>query len=136
VEHFIHSWNGLGRPDMAKLPILVDAWNRSHYLFDQPLTDYLRRLWLDASKADWCNRVIAGEVDGDREQAIGEARRLMAEHMEVTRLRDQFLAYLKLSGGSVRNTAQTGGADGGAPAGRAGIRDWFGKKFARRQPAS
>src|SRR5687767_2682296 len=53
AEDFIRAWMQHGDPDFGE-PFykLIDAWNRSHFLFDEPVTAYLRQLWLDAIAAN------------------------------------------------------------------------------------
>jgi hypothetical protein len=51
AEQFVGAWQAHGRSS-EDLSRLVGAWNRSHFLFDDPVTAYLRQLWLDAIDAD------------------------------------------------------------------------------------
>src|SRR5262245_33528347 len=62
AEEFIDPWIRDAKPDLEKLHILFHAWNRSHFLFEPDVTAYLRKLWLDAIKADYCRKIVAGEV--------------------------------------------------------------------------
>ncbi len=39
-------------------------------MFEPSVTKFLRTLWLDAVKADYQWRIIAGELGGDRHKAI------------------------------------------------------------------
>jgi hypothetical protein len=57
-------------PDIGELGKLVDAWERSKFLFEPETTNFLRQLWLDAVTARHQQSIISGEADGDRQEAI------------------------------------------------------------------
>ena len=48
AEAFIGAWMRDARPDLGKLPTLIGAWTRSHFLCRDEVTKYLRKLWEDA----------------------------------------------------------------------------------------
>ena len=99
VEKFIGAWQRHGRPDMKLLGDLVDAWNRSHFLFPAQVTTYLRKVWVDATSVDYHTKVAAGETPGDVEKSQLRAMELTGEHVQSERLRNAFLPYLKVSDG-------------------------------------
>ena len=49
---------------MSLLSVLVGAWSRSHFLCDERVTKYLRKLWLDAVSADYHDKVDQGANHG------------------------------------------------------------------------
>jgi hypothetical protein len=75
---------------------LIGAWSRSHFLFDAPVTTYLRQLWLDAVDSDYARQVIAGEVPGDRQKAIEKYQELLLKHANFDKLRNTFLPHMKI----------------------------------------
>lgn len=99
AEKFISAWRTHGRPEMDQLGVLIGAWNRSQFLFEAPVTNYLRQLWLEAVDADYCSKVIAGEVQGDHGKAVEKMHRLTLQHMDGDRLRAQFIPQLKVRDG-------------------------------------
>ncbi|MGB0087351.1 MAG: hypothetical protein WBP94_18500 [Rhodomicrobiaceae bacterium] len=102
AEEFIRGWQRHGRPDIELLPKLVDAWNRSHFLFDADVTAYLRKLWLDAVDADECAKVASREVPADveeRQKHRKKASELFKKYTENEQLRNAFLPHLKVSDG-------------------------------------
>lgn len=98
AESFLGTWVQRGTPDIDNgLRGLVDAWNRSHFLFAQDVTDYLRQLWLDAIKANHASHVIAGEYDGDHAQAVQTKFDLTTKHCaEKSPLRQVFVKHMKI----------------------------------------
>lgn len=96
AEKFISAWLRDGRPDMDELRTLVGAWSRSHFLFDEKVTVYLRKIWTDAVDADYANKVIAKKAQGDRSNAIEKASALHLEHADYDKLRAVFMDKLKV----------------------------------------
>lgn len=98
AEEFVASWVQLGVPDIQnKLRTLVDAWNRSHFLFDEEVTAYLRRLWLDGLEADLAQKIIAGECKGDHQAAVKTKYDLFRVHCaDVSPLRQAFVKHMKV----------------------------------------
>lgn len=70
VKDFLRPWFRDGVPDLGELYKLVDAWERSKFLFDQSVTDFLRQLWKDAVDAQFQHRIIAGEIAGNHNRAV------------------------------------------------------------------
>lgn len=70
TQEFLKPWFRDGRPDLAQLYLIVDAWQRSKFLFEPSVTKFLRQLWRDAVKAEYDWRIIGGELEGDRQKAI------------------------------------------------------------------
>lgn len=99
AEKFVSAWGRHGRPEMDQLGALVGAWSRSQFLFDAPVTNYLRQLWLDAVDADYCSKVVAGAVQGDHGKAVEKLHRLNLQHIDGDRLREQFIPHLKVHDG-------------------------------------
>lgn len=99
VEAFLGSWGRDGRPDMRELPRLVQAWNRSHFLFESSVTAYIRKVWLDAVRADYLNKVTSGQVKDDHNAAVDEEHALTLQHINGDNLRAKFLAHLKVNVG-------------------------------------
>jgi hypothetical protein len=97
AERFIGAWMRDAHPDLGLLPTLVGAWTRSHFLCSDEVTTDLRKLWLDAVNADMDHKVIAGEVQGDRDRAIERRTALMLEHADYERLRAKFMHDLKVA---------------------------------------
>lgn len=96
AEQFIGAWMRDARPDMGMLPKLVKAWTRSHFLCSEQVTQYLRKLWVDAVKASEMNEIMAGRAEGDRPKAVKEFHALLGEHAEYKQLRTKFMPDLKL----------------------------------------
>lgn len=98
AERFLTSWIQKGCPDTDnELRVLVGAWNRSHFLFDQDVTDYLRELWLDGIKANYAQHVISGEYEGNRDEAIKTKYDLLNKHCaEDSLLRKIFVKHMKV----------------------------------------
>ena len=69
TKDFLRPWFREGRPDLDQLYILVDAWERSKFLFEPSVTDFLRQMWKDATRAHFHSRVAAGEIEGDKAHA-------------------------------------------------------------------
>jgi hypothetical protein len=70
VQDFMRPWMRDAHPDLAQLPLLVSAWDRSRYLFEPEVTAFIRQIWLDAVRIERDRAILRGEVAGDREQAI------------------------------------------------------------------
>ena len=70
AERFLSAWMRDGRPDMNLLSVIVGAWSRSHFLCNEHVTTYLRKLWLDAVEANFHEKVVRGEATGDRSKSI------------------------------------------------------------------
>ena len=102
VAAFIGDWQKRARPDLDQLPILVRAWDRSHFLFEPSITRHLRALWLDALTVDRCYRIMAGEEQGNRQEAVEKAHRLTLKHCDAEKLRELFLPQLKIYTGNAR----------------------------------
>jgi hypothetical protein len=100
VATFVEAWQKRGRPDMDQLPTLVRAWDKSHFLFERSVALYLRSLWLDALDVDRCYRIIAGEEQGNRQEAIKNAHSLTLKHCDAEKLRELFSPHLKLRAGN------------------------------------
>ena len=96
AEAFIGVWMRDARPDMEKLPLLVGAWTRSHFLCRGEVTQYLRTLWTDAVRADELNELMSGNAEGDRPKAVKEFYELLKAHANYERLRGKFMPDLKI----------------------------------------
>ena len=96
AERFLTAWMREGRPDMSLLSVLVGAWSRSHFLCDERVTKYLRKLWLDAVSADYHDKVIREQITGDYQQSVKVMHDLMVEHSDFDKLRDNFMSDLKV----------------------------------------
>lgn len=97
TEKFISAWMRDGNPDMNLLSTLVGAWSRSHFLFDDSITIYLRKIWLDSCEAALARDIIDGNADGDRKEAIEKKYKLLKEHTDFEKLRDVFKSSLKVN---------------------------------------
>jgi len=97
AEKFIAIWARDGKPDLDELQMLVGAWNRSQFLFDQNVTNYLRKIWKDAVKANFANKVISGDVEGDREQWMEISMKLFEENVDFDNLRATFYSKLNVN---------------------------------------
>ena len=82
TKDFLRPWYQNAVPDLNELWKLVDAWQRSKFLFDQSVTDFLRQLWIDAVDAKLRHQIIANEVRGDREKAIEIQGRYFTKYLE------------------------------------------------------
>ncbi|CEJ84836.1 exported hypothetical protein [Hyphomicrobium sp. GJ21] len=97
VEKFLGFWARDGRPNLGELRLVIDAWNRSHFLFDGFVTAYLRQLWLDAVQAESDARTVNGEQPGDRNVAIEREQQLFLKYCgEDNSLRTAFMRDLKI----------------------------------------
>ena len=85
-----------GQPDMTLLGVLVGAWSRSHFLCKTEVTDYLRKLWLDAVRASYLHGVMTGEAQGDHGEAVKEFHALLREHADYDKLRAKFMSDLRV----------------------------------------
>ncbi len=97
AEKFVLAWRQQGRPDMTLLPMLIRAWNRSHFFFKPDVPQYLKRIWDDAVRADHCWEVIAGETAGNRQEANKEFHALLKWHGETANLCTAFMPHLNLA---------------------------------------
>jgi hypothetical protein len=75
---------------------LVDAWSRSQFLFDQEVTTFLRKVWVDAVKADYHER------NSSRDNPNDDEREESREKAQREPLRKAFLPYLKVTDGYPR----------------------------------
>lgn len=85
-----------GHPNLGELGTLVGAWSRSHFVCREEVTRYLRKLWLDAVRADYLHKVIEGKVKGDHEKAVDEFYELLREHADFDKLRKIFMNDLRV----------------------------------------
>ena len=99
AEKFILAWGVHARPDENLIPVLVKAWNRSHFLFEPEVTQHLQKIWYDAVSALELEYAVNGEVPGDRREARDKLNKLTREHTEIAALRNAFLPHLKVSDG-------------------------------------
>lgn len=119
AEKFVLAWQQQGRPDMTLLPMLIKAWNRSHFFFKPEVSQYLKRIWNDAVRAGYCREVMAGEAAGDRQAANKEFHALLKWHSDTSNLRAAFLPHLKIADGpssSPKIVVQTANAPPSRPA--------------------
>ncbi len=96
VDKFLRPWMRDAHPDLDELPLLIRAWDRSHFLFPQDVTDYLRRLWLDSIQAARCHRILSGEEDGDHKAAVAKKDELLRTCCDSERLRAIFAPHLRI----------------------------------------
>jgi hypothetical protein len=96
AERFLSAWMRDGRPDMSLLSVLVGAWSRSHFLCNERVTRYLRKLWTDAVTADYHEKVVRGETTGDHAQSVKIVHELLLEHHDFDKLRTNFMGDLKV----------------------------------------
>lgn len=81
VKEFLRPWFRDGVPDLRELYKLADAWERSKFLFDLSVTDFIRQLWKDAVDAQFQHRIIADEIVGDRIRAIEKEQIYFAKYL-------------------------------------------------------
>ena len=81
AKEFLRPWFTNGFPDLKGLNNLIEAREKSIFLFDEPVTNFLRHLWLDAITADHDYRVVAGEIEGDRAKAMERLTRLKQKYL-------------------------------------------------------
>jgi hypothetical protein len=60
---------------------LIEAREKSIFLFDEPVTNFLRHLWLDALVAANDYKIVAGEAEDDRAKAIERSTRLKQKYL-------------------------------------------------------
>jgi hypothetical protein len=103
VENFIGAWMKHARPDMGKLPTLVSAWNRSHFLCKKEVTAYLRKLWLDAVRVNYLKgqvgagaKIHDGGAEIDAATAMQRADDLTLTDCDVEKLREVFMPDMKV----------------------------------------
>ena len=96
AEKFIGNWIMHARPDMDELSTLMGAQSRSHFLFDEKITTYLLKVWLDAVAADYSSQIVAKEIEGDRPKALEKKQALLLEHADFDKLREVFLEELNI----------------------------------------
>jgi hypothetical protein len=53
----------------------------AQFLFDQPVTDFLWRMWLDAVAANHDRRIIDHQIEGDRNAAMERAHELNVKYL-------------------------------------------------------
>ena len=80
VKNFLGPWLREGRADLSKLPSLVQAWEKSHFLFDEDVVKFLRQLWLDGVASDTYRKVISEQIQGDRQAAIEKEHALLMKY--------------------------------------------------------
>ncbi len=97
VESYLASWMRNGEPDQELLSTLVGAWTRSHFLFEQDVTDYLRKVWTDGVEANYLCSIIKGEANGDYDVAVEKKYALLKFHADFEKLRAVFAHTLKVS---------------------------------------
>lgn len=105
VVEFLRPWFRDGRPDLDQLRMLIEAWDRSHFLFDASVTAYIRQLWLDAISVEHDRRVIAGELHGDRQAAIERAHRLTIRYLDDGAVRQAFLPHMRIETSDTLSTS-------------------------------
>lgn len=81
VKDFLGPWFRDGFPDNTGLWKLIDAWERSKFLFDQSVTDFLRQLWKDAVSAEYQEKIMRGEISGDYQLAVDMNHVLMTKYL-------------------------------------------------------
>ena len=81
VKSFMVPWFRQGRPDLNELHILVDAWERSQFLFEPSVTAFLRKLWKDAVRAEYHARIQSGELTGDRNRAVDILHKINSQYL-------------------------------------------------------
>jgi hypothetical protein len=96
AEKFLAAWMRDARSDLTMLGTLVGAWSRSHFLCNAEVTAYLRRIWTDAVRANLLNDQNGAMDQAQRAAAIEEATRLLVEHGDYDRLRERFMADLRV----------------------------------------
>jgi hypothetical protein len=96
VSKYIGEWGRDGRPNLAELPMLIRAWNRSLFLYDSEITGYIRSVWIDSVSANQYSRVIFGELSGDHSQAVKDAWALTTKHCDPEAIRKAFLPHLRV----------------------------------------
>lgn len=97
VEKFIAAWTGAGKPDMSVLPNLVGAWRRSQFLFPADVTAEIRQVWVDAVQADYDQKVLSGQVEGDRGAAADRQHELLLMHTKGdSKIQTLFTKHLKV----------------------------------------
>ena len=70
VKLFMTPWFREGQPNLKELYLLVNAWERSQFLFEPSVTTFLRKLWKDAVRADYAARIQSGDLKGDYQKAV------------------------------------------------------------------
>ncbi len=97
AEKFVGLWIRNGRPDIDQLGLIVDAWNRSHFLFDEKVTAHLREVWVDAVKAAEITDALEGGYASDHEKAVKMKHELLHKHcLDGRPLRKVFEAEMKV----------------------------------------
>ena len=80
VKNFLGPWLREGHADLSMLPSLVQAWEKSHFLFDDDVVRFLRQLWLDGVASDMYRKVISEQMQGDRKSAIDKEHALLMKY--------------------------------------------------------
>lgn len=96
AERFLATWIRDARPDLGQLGLITGAWSRSHFLCDESVTRYLRKVWVDGVRANYLHRVMTGEIEGNHQQAVEEFHKLLSEHTTYDTLRATFMDDLKV----------------------------------------
>jgi hypothetical protein len=81
VKQFLKPWFRDGAPDLTTLPILIDAWERSKFLFKPSVTQFLRQMWIDAVDASHNRDILSGAAEGDRQRASAALRDLTLKYL-------------------------------------------------------
>jgi hypothetical protein len=81
AKEFLRPWFSNGYPDLNELDNLVAAREKSIFLFDEPVTNFLRHLGLDALVAAHDHKIVTGEVEGDRAKAIERSAQLKQKYL-------------------------------------------------------
>lgn len=97
AEKFLKAWMTHGTPDISELPVLVDAWKRSQFLFNRQVTSHLRMIWTDAVDAAQAREIQKGEAPGNHQQAVRTANELLLKHSDTDKLCAVFSDRLKIS---------------------------------------
>lgn len=84
AKDFLNPWFRDAKPDLQKLGTLIDAWERSMFLFEPPVTQFLREMWLAAVRANYLDSVIKGEAAGDHGAAVDEKFAIIKKYLAGT----------------------------------------------------
>ncbi len=96
VESFVAGWQRDGRPDMSRLGKLQGAWSRSHFLCRSEVTQFIRKMWIDAVDVDFSERYRFDEKQANKALSIDKVHELSMLHMDPERLRDVFMPDLRI----------------------------------------
>ena len=81
AKEFLQPWYANGHPDLNELGKLVEAREKSIFLFDERVTNFLRHLWIDAQVAANDHKIVTGEVEGDRAKAMARAAQFKQRYL-------------------------------------------------------